>query len=132
MALNTKQYDDVYASARRFAIQIAQDIIDDHIVCIEDCSDDECAGIHCVESNHKLPNLINKERMNNLLFITKSILFSSGYYAKLTGRFVKGVAHVKAEVQNMTPEEYNDNIAKEYRINKEENPKEDNPENDLD
>ena len=59
--------------------------------------------------------------------MTEAILFSSGYYAKLTGRLVKDVAHIKVTMQNMTPEEYNDNIAEEYRISKEENPK-----NDLD
>jgi len=127
MALNTKHYDDVYVSARQYAIQFAQDLINIHTEHIEDCSDDECKGIHCIESNHKLDNLKNKERMNNILFMTEAILFSSGYYAKLTGRLVKDVAHIKVTMQNMTPEEYNDNIAEEYRISKEENPK-----NDLD
>ena len=113
-------------------MQFAQYLIDNQNECIEDCSDDECDGIHRVESNHKRLDLKNKERMNNILFMTEAILFSSGYYAKLKGRFVKGVAHVNVMMQNMTPEEYNDNIDEQFRINKEENPKEDNPENDLD
>lgn len=127
MSLNTKQYDSVHASAKQWAMNFAQDLIDSHNDRVKDCDEPACKGIHCMEAKFKIPGLKNKHRMNNVLFITEGIMYSSGYWAKITGRFVKGVAHVTVDVHNMTPEEYNENIDEEYRISKE-----DNPENDLD
>ena len=127
MSLNTKQYDSMHASAKQWAMNFAQELINDHNDCVKDCDKPVCQGIHSIEATHKFDNLKTKKRLDNVLFITEGILFSSGYWAEITGRIVKGIAHVKVRVQNMTSEEYKEQIDEEYRISKE-----DNPENDLD
>ena len=127
MALNTKHYDAMHANAKQWAMKFAQELINSHNECANKCGDPVCKDIHSIDVKFKFPNLRNKHKMNNVLSITEAIMFSSGYYADITGRFVKGVAHVKVWVENMTPEEYKEQINEEHRINKE-----DNPENDLD
>ena len=130
MPLNTMHYDDLYADDRRMAIECAEILIDEHNEVHENCDQNECDNVHTVVVKYSFDHISSRERLNNLMFIIQGIMFSSGYYAQLTARLINNRAHIKAEVTNMTPEEYNDIIPEWFHISKKDTEKEDDPKND--